>query len=91
MISTATLVLRVIKQAARVSLRTCPLYRGIPSGLVGIALTFVYGLIMGLFQHGVDILGRGLRLVQSGSIQTYAFLFVVGVALVIYIVLGGTH
>jgi len=49
------------------------------------------GVILGLFQHGVDILGRGLRLVQSGSIQTYAFLFVVGVALVIYIVLGGTH
>ena len=49
------------------------------------------GAIMGLFQHGVDIIGRGLRLVQSGSLQTYAFLFVVGVALVIYIVLGGTH
>ena len=49
------------------------------------------GAIMGLFQHGVEILGRGLRLVQSGSLQTYAFLFVVGVALVIYIVLGGTH
>lgn len=49
------------------------------------------GAIIGLFQHGVDILGRGLRLVQSGSLQTYAFLFVVGVALVIYIVLGGTH
>ena len=49
------------------------------------------GAIMGLLQHGVDILGRGLRLVQSGSIQTYAFLFVVGVALVIYIVLGGRH
>lgn len=49
------------------------------------------GAIMGLFQHGVDILGRGLRLVQSGSLQTYAFLFVVGVALVIYIVLEGTH
>ena len=49
------------------------------------------GAIMGLLQHGVDIIGRGLRLVQSGSIQTYAFLFVVGVALVIYIVLGGRH
>ena len=49
------------------------------------------GATMGLLQHGVDILGRGLRLVQSGSLQTYAFLFVVGVALVIYIVLGGTH
>ena len=49
------------------------------------------GAIMGLLQHGVDILGRGLRLVQSGSIQSYAFLFVVGVALVIYIVLGGKH
>ena len=51
----------------------------------------IRGAIMGLFQHGVDILGRGLRLVQSGSLQTYAFVFVVGVALVIYIVLGGTH
>jgi len=44
-----------------------------------------------LIEHGVDITGKGLRLFQSGSIQTYAFLFVAGVALVIYYVLGGTH
>src|SRR5438045_1691453 len=31
--------------------------------------------------HGtVEILGRGLRLVQTGSLQTYAFLFAIGVA-----------
>lgn len=49
------------------------------------------GFIIGLIEHGVDITGKGLRLFQSGSIQTYAFLFVAGVALVIYYVLGGTH
>jgi NADH-quinone oxidoreductase subunit L len=34
-----------------------------------------------------DLVGRALRLVQNGSLQTYAFLLVAGVALVIYLVL----
>ena len=39
--------------------------------------------------HGTtEIVGRALRLFQSGSIQTYAFLLVAGVALVLYIVLA---
>jgi len=34
-----------------------------------------------------DIFGRALRLVQTGNLQTYAFLFVLGVALVLLIFL----
>ena len=38
--------------------------------------------------HGtVEILGRGLRLVQTGSLQTYAFLFALGVAVVLFVAL----
>ena len=33
-------------------------------------------------------LARTLRLLQTGNLQTYAFLFVLGVALVLYFVLG---
>ena len=39
--------------------------------------------------HGTtEILGRALRLVQTGNLQTYAFLFVLGVALVLYFFLN---
>ena len=34
-----------------------------------------------------EILGRALRLVQTGNVQTYAFVFVVGVAVVLYVFL----
>jgi NADH-quinone oxidoreductase subunit L len=38
--------------------------------------------------HGTtEILGRALRLVQTGNLQTYAFLFALGVALVLFFVL----
>ena len=37
---------------------------------------------------GTDLFGRALRLVQNGNLQTYAFLFVLGVALVLFFVLG---
>ncbi|MEO7299365.1 MAG: NADH-quinone oxidoreductase subunit L [Verrucomicrobiota bacterium] len=38
--------------------------------------------------HGTtELFGRGLRLVQTGNLQTYAFLFVAGVAVVLYLVL----
>ena len=44
-------------------------------------------LVAGLFVRGltgaVDLTGRALRLAQTGSIQTYAFLFTVGVVLVV--------
>jgi len=37
---------------------------------------------------GTDLFGRALRLVQNGNLQTYAFLFVLGVAVVLFVVLG---
>jgi NADH-quinone oxidoreductase subunit L len=39
--------------------------------------------------HGTtELAGRALRLVQTGNLQTYAFLFVLGVALALWFVLG---
>lgn len=35
-----------------------------------------------------NLVGQALRLVQTGSLQTYAFLFVLGVAVVLFVVLG---
>ncbi|HIG27192.1 MAG TPA: NADH-quinone oxidoreductase subunit L [Verrucomicrobiales bacterium] len=38
--------------------------------------------------HGtVEFIGRALRLMQTGSIQTYAFLFILGASLVFYLIL----
>jgi NADH-quinone oxidoreductase subunit L len=48
----------------------------------------VEGACIGFLRGGTDLTGRALRLVQSGNLQTYAFLFVLGVALVLYFVLG---
>ncbi len=57
-----------------------------------IAAAFDRWIISGLAVRGTqgatDLLGRALRLVQNGSIQTYAFLLVAGLALVLYCVLG---
>ncbi|MDB6064267.1 MAG: dehydrogenase subunit [Pedosphaera sp.] len=39
-------------------------------------------------QGATDIFGRALRLLQTGNLQTYAFLLVAGVALVVYLVLA---
>jgi NADH-quinone oxidoreductase subunit L len=48
-------------------------------------------LIAGLAVRGThgttEILGRALRLFQTGNLQTYAFLFALGVALVLYLAL----
>jgi NADH-quinone oxidoreductase subunit L len=48
---------------------------------------FVEGFCIGLVRGGTDFTGRALRLVQTGNLQTYAFLFVLGVAVVLYLVL----
>jgi NADH-quinone oxidoreductase subunit L len=49
-------------------------------------------VVGGLFVRGVhggtELFGRGLRLLQTGNLQTYAFLFVAGLALLLLIVLG---
>jgi len=42
---------------------------------------------IGLVRGGTDFTGRALRLMQTGNLQTYAFLFVLGVATVLYFVL----
>ena len=47
----------------------------------------VEGACIGFLRGGTDISGRALRLVQTGNLQTYAFLFVLGVVLVLYFVL----
>ncbi len=46
------------------------------------------GAIIGAIRGGTDLSGRALRLVQTGNLQTYAFLFVIGVAILLYLVLG---
>jgi NADH-quinone oxidoreductase subunit L len=46
------------------------------------------GFCIGGIRGGTDLAGRALRLVQTGNLQTYAFLFVLGVAVLLYFVLG---
>jgi NADH-quinone oxidoreductase subunit L len=48
----------------------------------------VEGIGVGFVRGGTDLTGRVLRLVQTGNLQTYAFLFVLGVAVVLWVVLG---
>jgi NADH-quinone oxidoreductase subunit L len=48
----------------------------------------VEGFCLGLVRGGTDFTGRALRLLQTGNLQTYAFLFVLGVAVVLWFVLG---
>jgi NADH-quinone oxidoreductase subunit L len=43
---------------------------------------------IGLVRGGTDFIGRALRLMQTGNLQTYAFLFVLGVAVVLWFALG---
>ena len=47
----------------------------------------VEGFCIGLVRGGADFTGRALRLLQTGNLQTYAFLFVLGVAVLLYFVL----
>src|SRR5665213_1164931 len=48
----------------------------------------VEGFCIGAIRGGTDLSGRALRLLQTGNLQTYAFLFVLGVAVLLYFVLG---
>jgi NADH-quinone oxidoreductase subunit L len=47
----------------------------------------VEGFCIGSIRGGADLTGRGLRFLQTGNLQTYAFLFVLGVAVALYFVL----
>ena len=48
----------------------------------------VEGLCLGFIRGGADLSGRSLRLLQTGNLQTYAFLFTLGVAVLLYLMLG---
>ena len=48
----------------------------------------VEGLCIGILRGGTDLTGRSLRRLQTGSLQTYAFLFVLGVVVLLYFALG---
>ena len=59
--------------------------------LAAVAGWFDRWIIAGLAVRGThgttELVGRALRLLQTGSLQTYAFLFALGVALVLYLAL----
>jgi NADH-quinone oxidoreductase subunit L len=48
----------------------------------------IEGFCIGLVRGGTDFTGRALRLVQTGNLQTYALLFVLGVAVLMFFALG---
>ncbi|HEV2394804.1 MAG TPA: NADH-quinone oxidoreductase subunit L [Verrucomicrobiae bacterium] len=60
-------------------------------GLAAIAAWIDRWLIAGLAVRGthgtIELIGRALRQVQTGNLQTYAFLFALGVAFLLYFVL----
>jgi NADH-quinone oxidoreductase subunit L len=65
----------------------------ITQGLLSMLADFVdRWIVAGLLVRGThgttELVGRGLRLLQSGNLQTYAFLFAAGVALVLFLALA---
>ena len=63
------------------------LHDGIAAVMDWIDRWLVQGACLGLIRGGTDLTGRMLRLLQTGNLQTYAFLFVFGVAVLLYFVL----
>jgi NADH-quinone oxidoreductase subunit L len=60
--------------------------------IASVANWFDQWIVAGLMVRGThgttELLGRALRLAQTGNLQTYAFLIALGVALVLWFVLG---
>jgi NADH-quinone oxidoreductase subunit L len=48
----------------------------------------IENVFIGFVRGGTDFTGRGLRLLQNGNLQMYTFLFALGVALLLFLVLG---
>jgi NADH-quinone oxidoreductase subunit L len=48
----------------------------------------IENVFIGFIRGGTDFAGRGLRLLQTGNLQTYAFLFALGAAFLLFLVLG---
>jgi NADH-quinone oxidoreductase subunit L len=69
------------------------LYAGLISVTQDALATFCNGFDSGLkllvraVQGTTELTGRGLRLVQTGNLQTYAFWFAAGIAVVLYLML----
>ena len=61
-------------------------------GIAAVANWFDQWIVAGLMVRGThgttELLGRALRLAQTGNLQTYAFLIALGVALVLWFVIG---
>lgn len=57
--------------------------------VAGVERWVLNGFCLGLVRGGTDLLGQSLRLLQSGNLQTYALVFVVGLALLLWWTLGG--
>lgn len=64
-----------------------PLHDGFAALADGFDRWVVQGFLVRGASGAVDLFGRGLRLAQTGNLQTYAFLFVAGVALVVLLAL----
>src|SRR6185312_15997934 len=47
----------------------------------------IENVFIGFVRGGTDFSGRALRLLQNGNLQTYTFLFALGVAFVLFLVL----
>jgi NADH-quinone oxidoreductase subunit L len=47
----------------------------------------IQNVFVGFVRGGTDFTGRGLRLLQNGNIQTYTFLFALGAAVILLLVL----
>ena len=67
------------------------LFVRLQDAIAALADAFDRWIIAGLFVRGLhgttELVGRGLRLVQTGNLQTYAFLSVLGTAFVLYLVI----
>jgi NADH-quinone oxidoreductase subunit L len=54
----------------------------------GLDRWIVGGLVVRGVQGATELFGRGLRLAQTGNLQTYAFLFVISLAALLYLFFG---
>jgi NADH-quinone oxidoreductase subunit L len=64
-----------------------PLHDAIAAVADWIDSAIINGFCIGLVRGGTDLFARALRLVQTGNVQAYAFLFALGVAIVLWIAL----
>ena len=59
----------------------CPLWP------IGLNRRIIDGVCVGSVRGGTNSAGSLLRFLQTGNLQTYAFLFALGVAIVLYLAL----